>query len=195
MTLPDWERRFRAPSVGFPSWARHAPDRLTLASDESGTWQVYAWDRAAGTTRRVTDERIGVSRGACTPDGEGVVWFRDETGDEVGHWRVAPFAADSDTTSEGTLLAPGVDDAWSAGISLGDGLVVVGTASDDGFAVHVCVDGAGGRVLHRHPETVEVAGFSYDSKLLALHHAEHGDALPMAVKVVDPRTGDVVGEQ
>ncbi|MFN2607203.1 MAG: prolyl oligopeptidase family serine peptidase [Acidimicrobiales bacterium] len=188
--LPRWERRFRAPTVGFPDWARDAPERLALASNESGAWQVYAWDRATGGRRQVTDEPIGVAGGACTHDGEGVLWFSDLTGDEVGHWLVQPFGG-----GDARPLAPGVDDAWSAGLALGDGVVAVGTADDDGFAVHVS-DGRGpARLLHRHPEVVEVAGLSRDSSLLALAHAEHGDSMHLAVRVVDARTGQARAEQ
>jgi dipeptidyl aminopeptidase/acylaminoacyl peptidase len=186
---PVWEQRFRAPTVGFPNWARRAPDRLAVASNESGAWQVYAWDRAADIRRQVTDEPIGVGFGACTPDGESVVWFHDVTGDEVGHWLVEPFAG-----GDRKPLVPGLDDAWSAGLALGDDVLAVGTATDEGFAVHVARRGAV-RVLHRHEETVEVAGLSRDGALLALEHAEHGDTIHPAVRVIDSTSGAVLGEQ
>ncbi|HYX44903.1 MAG TPA: prolyl oligopeptidase family serine peptidase [Acidimicrobiales bacterium] len=187
--VPVWEQRFRAPTIGFPRWARNAPDRLAVASNESGSWQVYAWDRASDTRRQVTDEPIGVSSGACTPDGEGVVWFHDVTGDEVGHWVIEPFPG-----GERQPLVPGVGDAWSAGLALGDEVVAVGTATDAGFAVHVARRGEA-RVLHRHGEMVEVAGLSRDGALLALEHAEHGDTIHPAVRVVDSWTGEAAGEQ
>ncbi|HWC11324.1 MAG TPA: prolyl oligopeptidase family serine peptidase [Acidimicrobiales bacterium] len=194
---PAWEQRFRAPTIGFPHWARDVPDRLAYASNESGTWQLYAWDRGADTRRQVTDEPIGVSFGACTPDGTGVVWFHDVTGDEVGHWLVEPFAGAS--TASGPAagrqpLLPGLEDAWGAGLAIGDEVVAVGTATEQGFAVHVARGGES-RVLHRHEEMVEVAGLSRDGALLALEHAEHGDTIHPAVRVVDSRTGAVVAEQ
>jgi len=163
---------------------------LALDSNESGAWQVYAWDRAAGERRQVTDDPIGVAGGGCTPDGEAIVWFEDTTGDEVGRWLIEPFAGGARRA-----LAPGVPDAWSAGLALGGDLVVVGVASADGYAVYLCEGGAEGRVIHQHPETVEVAGLSRDASLLCLEHAEHGDNLHLALRVVDPRTGAVVGEQ
>lgn len=192
--VPLWERRFRAPTIGFPHWARNAPDRMALASSESGAWQVYAWDRATGLRRRVTDDPIGVASGMCTPAGDGVVWFHDVTGDEVGHWLVEPFAGAGDGDGARPLV-PGLPDAWSAGLAMGDGLLVVGTSDEDGFAVHLSENGAGVRTIHRHPEVVEVVGLSRDSSLLCLQHAEHGDNIHLAVRVVDPRTGETVGEQ
>jgi hypothetical protein len=131
--MPVWEQRFRAPAVGFPHWARDAPDRLAVASNESGAWQVYAWDRAAGTRRQVTDEPVGVADGMVTPDGQGVVWFADPTGDEVGQWLVQPFSG----AGPARPLVGGAPDAWSAGLSIGDGIMAVGTAGDDGVVVWV----------------------------------------------------------
>ena len=188
--IEPWEQRFRAASVGFPSWARHAPDRLVFSSNESGARQVYAWDRATGLRRQVTDDPIGVAGGAATPDGAGVVWFRDVTGDEVGHWLVAPFEE-----GEPRRLTPGVPDAWTTGLCLGDGLVVAGTAEDDGFSVFIVEGDSPARLIHRHHGLVDVASLSRDSSLLALGHAEHGDTIHLAVRVVDARTGAGRGDQ
>src|SRR5215213_3636553 len=161
--MEPWEQRFRAASVTFPHWARHAPDRLVQSSNESGAWQVYAWDRATGERRQVTDDPIGVAGGAATPDGSGVVWFHDVTGDEVGHWLVAPFDG-----GDARPLAPDVPDAWTTGLCLGDGLVIVGTADDDGFSVFLREGDGPARLIHHHAEVVDVAGLSRDSSLLAL---------------------------
>ena len=188
--IEAWERRFRAASLDFPHWARHAPDRLALSSNESGAWQIYAWDRVTGLRRQVTDHPIGVLGGAATPDGAGVVWFHDVTGDEVGHWLVAPFEG-----GEARPLVAGVADAWTTGLCLGDGLVVVGTADDDGFSVYVAEGDGPARLLHHHEELVEAAGLSRDSTLVAIGHAEHGDTIHLAVRVLDARTGAVVGDQ
>ncbi|HEY6677842.1 MAG TPA: S9 family peptidase, partial [Actinomycetota bacterium] len=89
--MPLWERRLRAPYLQFPDWSRHAPDRLVLISNESGSDQVYAWDRAAGTRRRVTDEPIGVILATVSGDGDRAVWLQDTTGDESGEWMAVPF--------------------------------------------------------------------------------------------------------
>jgi len=203
---PRWEQRFRAPTVGFPRWARHAPDRLVVASNASGAWQVYAWDAGAGARRQVTDDPIGVPGGTITPDGELVVWFADPTGDEVGHWRCQPFPGGEDRP-----LPPGVPDAWTTGLAVqgrgGTRLTAVGTAGGPaaeppggpaaeppGYTVWVAEGEGQARVLHRHPEPVGVAGLSADGRLLALTHAEHGDAIHEAVRVLDARSGHVAGD-
>ena len=102
--LPDWERRFRAPRVSLPEWALHAPHRCLYVSNASGTYELYAWDRAAGTTRQATDRPQGTSDGALSPDGEHVWWFDDTDGDEFGTWRRQPFTGGPDEDA-----APGVE--------------------------------------------------------------------------------------
>ena len=42
----DWELRFRAARVSLPEWALDAPDRCLYVSNTTGTFELYAWDRA-----------------------------------------------------------------------------------------------------------------------------------------------------
>src|SRR5439155_18985108 len=88
---PAWEQRFRAPTILFPTWSRHQPDRLVYASTESGRSQLHSWDLATGTRRRITDESVGVLGGHVSADGSRVVWLSDLTGDEAGRFVGAPF--------------------------------------------------------------------------------------------------------
>lgn len=78
---PDWEKRFRAPRVSLPDWAEDAPDRSLFVSNATGTYELYAWDRASGRQRQVTDRPNGTTDGVLTPDGEAVWWFSDTDGD------------------------------------------------------------------------------------------------------------------
>src|SRR3954447_11950075 len=73
--IPTWEARFRAPTIGFPTWSRHATDHIVYASTESGRWQPRGWTLAANTGRGVTDEPVGVTAGSVTAEGDGVVWL------------------------------------------------------------------------------------------------------------------------
>ena len=84
--------------------------------------------------------------------------------------------------------------ATAGGVS---GLVVAGTAAEDGFSVWTAEGGGPARVIHHHADLVEIAdaGLSRDSSLLCLEHAEHGDTMHLALRVVDPRTGETVAEQ
>jgi acetyl esterase/lipase len=195
---PAWELRFRAPDLDLPLWARHAPDRLAVATNESGSWQVHAWDRAAGVRRRVTDNPIGILAGdeettyLPTPDGTRIVWFDDPKGDETARWMVRPFDGSHDDGAAEPFL-PGVPDAWTTGLAMGDSIVAIGTGRDQGFDVFVSVDGGPARSVHRHREIVSVAGLSRDESLLALEHAEHGDSMHFALRVVSP-SGETVAD-
>jgi len=181
MTEPRWKQRYRAPSLTLPRWAPDAPDRLVYASNLSGSWQVHAWDRAAGRHRQVSEHPTGVVSGGLTPDGSLVVWFEDSKGDEVGRWLQQPFQG-----GETVPLLPGVEPAWSAGLALGPKRrVAVGLATRDGFSVRVGEVGGGTEELYRHTEMVDVAELSRDGRLLVIHHAEHGDNLHPALRAFD----------
>ncbi len=198
--VPAWERRFRAPTVSLPTWSRHAPDRLVYATNEGGAWQVHAWDLSSGARRRVTDDPVGVPDGTPTADGRGIVWLRDETGEEFGRHLVAPFEG-----GEAVPLFPGVPEGWPSGLALGRSVSAVGVALRDGtFAVWLAFPDGSVRELARHREPLEVGGawrggfalggLSADERLLCVAHAEHGDSLHPALRVYDVATGDVVGE-
>ena len=176
-----------------------APAHIVYASNESGSWQVHALDGDRGSTRQVTDDQVGVIDAVPTLDGESVLWFEDETGDESGQWLVQPFHG-----GETHPFLEGVPHGWSEGLAQAPGLVVAGIADRDGFAVHVSRAGAAARELLRSSEwiglgSVEDGGFlrgalSADGALLCLEHAEHGDLVHPALRIVDPQTAETVGE-
>lgn len=198
--MPLWERRFRAPKVTLPRWSRAAPERTVYESTESGVWQVHCWDSATGVRRQVSRHPVGVVEGYATHDGGGVVWFQDETGDESGRWIVQSFDGGDEHT-----FVDGVPTAWSGGLAQAPGVVAVGTSDRDGFAIFSSIDGAPAKELCRSTEALDLAGLSFangdiaglsaDGALIALEHSEHGDVIHPALRVIDARTGSVVGEQ
>ncbi|CAN5815304.1 prolyl oligopeptidase family serine peptidase [soil metagenome] len=200
MSVEPWEQRFRAPVSFLPEWSPHAPDRVVYATNQSGIWQVHAWDAATGTRRQVTEHSVGVVDGTPTLDGEGVVWFQDESGDESGRWLVQPFGG-----GETRAFLEGIPHGWSEGLAQAPGIVVAGVSDRDGFAVHISLEGAGPREVYRSTESVRLGsvdggGFlrgalSADGSLLCLEHAEHGGLIHSALKAIDPRSGATIGEQ
>jgi dipeptidyl aminopeptidase/acylaminoacyl peptidase len=200
MAAADWEKRFRAPISFLPEWSPHAPDRCVYASNESSVWQLHAWDAATGERRQVTDSAVGVVDGTPTLDGTGIVWFEDDTGDESGRWVVQPFDG-GDTVP----FLDGVPRGWSEGLAQAPGIVAAGISDRDGFTIHVALDGGPAREVYRSTEAVRIggidergfrrAGLSADGALLCLGHAEHGDLMHPALRVIDPRSGETVGDQ
>ena len=200
MDTTPWDQRFRAPVSFLPEWSPQAPDRVVYASNESGVWQVHAWDVATGARRRVTDHPVGVTDGTPTLDGEGVVWFQDETGAESGRWLVEPFFG-----GEARPLLEGIPHGWENGLTQAPGIVAAAISDRDGFAVYVALDGQPAAEVHRSSESVRIGsadeggflsgGLSSDGSLLCLEHAEHGDLIHPALRIIDPRTGATIGEQ
>ncbi|MFE3328002.1 prolyl oligopeptidase family serine peptidase [Streptomyces sp. NPDC059176] len=179
--IPGWERRFRAPRVSLPDWAEDAPDRSLFVSNATGTYELYAWDRATGDQRQVTDRPNGTTDGILTPDGEWIWWFADKDGDEFGIWMRQPFDGGPDEPA-----VPGLEASYSAGLALGrDGTAVVGRSTDeDGTTVHVARPGHGPVEIYRHRESAGVGDLSHDGTLIAMEHTEHGDAMHAALRVV-----------
>ncbi|MFE6049569.1 S9 family peptidase [Kitasatospora sp. NPDC056446] len=180
--VPAWEQRFRAARVSLPDWAEDAPDRALYVSNATGTYEVYAWDRATGAHRRVTDRPNGTTDAELSPDGAWVWWFDDNDGDEFGVWRRQPFAGGPDEEA-----VPGLAPSYSAGLALGrDGTVVVGRSTDeDGTTLHLRRPGDAEPVeIYRHAEYGGVGDLSHDGTLLAIDHTEHGDAMHSSIRVV-----------
>ncbi len=185
-----WRDRFTAPRVSLPGWADDAPDRSLYLSNSSGVWEIYAWDRAADTHRKVTDRPNGTSHAALSPDGETIWWFADSDGDEFGVWVREPFRP-------GGAAEPAVDGVpagYPAGLEIGHGIVVVGTSTDDGTSVYVSRAGGPAEVVYAHETDGGVAALSKDETLIALAHSEHGDNRHTALRIVTP-TGERVAEK
>lgn len=188
--MPEWEKRFRAPRVGLPDWAEDAPDRSLFVSNATGTYELYAWDRASGAQRRATDRPNGTTEGVLTPDGEWIWWFCDTDGDEFGVWQRQPFGGGADEPA-----VPGLAPSYPAGLALGrDGTAVVGRSTDDdGSTIHVARPGSAPVEIYRHRESAGVGDLSHDGTLIAIEHTEHGDAMHSALRVLRP-DGSAVAE-
>ena len=183
----------------LPEWSPRAPDRCVYASNEAGVWQLYAWEPSSGERRQVTESAVGVTDGTPTLDGEGVLWFEDDTGHESGRWMVQPFEG-----GETRALLENVPHGWSDGLAQAPGIVAAGISNRDGFGIHVSLHGAPATQIYRSNEAVSIGydprgffrgGLSADGSLLALQHSEHGDLIHPAARVVDPRSGETIGEQ
>jgi dienelactone hydrolase len=198
--MPVWERRFRAPKMTLPQWSQSAADRAVYTSNESGIWQVHAWNIGTGDRRRVSEHPVGVTAGQPTVDGAEVLFWQEDTGDETGRWLSQPFEGGSSVP-----FLDGVPVGWNEGLTLAPGIVCAGLSErDGGFAIYVSLGGGSAEEIARSPEWLAIAGvlesggstgLSSDGSLLALQHAEHGNITHPSLRMVDPRTGATVGER
>ena len=195
---PDtrWKLRFTAPEFGLPRWSDAAPDRLAFVSTESGVRQVWLLDRTAGGRRQASHDDVGVEHVLVAPDGR-VVWWFDAVGDERGHWVAVPFEG-----GEPLPLVPGIPDGWSMGIAMVNDTVALGLSTDEDYRVYVAVGTAPARLIYRHERPAGIGrswpegagGLSTDGALLCVRHAEHGDIIHYALRVLDVATGETVGD-
>lgn len=199
---PLWQHRFRTPVLGFPTWSRHAPDRLVYVSSESGIYQLHSWDLATGERRQITHEPVGLVSGHVSADGQWVLWHRDTTGDESGTWVAAPFSGGVPEP-----LAEGLPSGWDEGLAPGRERTVAAISGRDGFALFATEADGITRRLRQSPESIllggsnamtrggtELAGRSADERLACIEHGEHGDLIHPALRVLDARTGAIVAD-
>ncbi|MBI3745159.1 MAG: S9 family peptidase [Chloroflexi bacterium] len=199
---PRWQQRYRAPVVGFPTWSRHAPDRLVYVSSESGIYQLHSWDVASGEQHQITHEPVGLVSGEVSADGEWVLWHRDRTGDESGSWMAAPFVGGSPEP-----FAEGLPIGWDEGLAPGLERTVAAISDRDGFAILVTERDGTTRCIRQSRDSIllggsnamvrggtELAGLSADERLVAVEHGEHGDLIHSALRILDARTGAIVAD-
>lgn len=196
-TGPAWRRRFTAPTVGGVRWNATSPHRLAIVSTESGTSQAWSWDLAAGERRQASAEGVGAEEAHITADGSGIVWWFDPQGDERGRWMVTPFG-----DGEPRPLFPELPDMWMSGLSLVGDSMAAGFSDDDSYVIVARHGSEPVRELYRHQQPAGAGqdwpqgpgGLSADTSLIAIWHSETSNIENPAVRVLDARTGETVGE-
>ncbi|HEV8338087.1 MAG TPA: prolyl oligopeptidase family serine peptidase [bacterium] len=180
MAEAAWRRRFRAPRLTFPTWARDEPQRVMYASNHSGKWELYAWDRPTGRHRQVTDRPEGTIAGRLDPTGEWIWWFDDDRGNEFGRWMIEPFAG-----GERRQAAPALPPAYGAGLALAHSFALLGSSRDEGTTVYLLSAEGDPSTLYQHREHAWISGLSRDQTLFCLSHSEHGDNRHPALRLLD----------
>ena len=195
---PAWTLRFTHPTIEQVAWAPGSPDHLAAVTTEDGSTQAWAWDLRSGERRRVSHGGVGAEEAHIVPDGTGVVWWYDEVGNERGRWMVTPFGG-----GDARPLFRGFHDGWMMGVSVIDGGVAAGLATDEDYRIFISVGEESPRELYRNPEPAGVGsewpqgggGLSPDGALVCIHHSEHGDIDRQALRVLDTRSGETAGDQ
>ena len=186
--VTTWERRFRAPVVLFPRWARDAPDKLVYSSNAEGSYQLYSWDRVARQRRRLTSNPIGVQHGRPLNDGSSIVWFEDTTGDETGRLLVSPFAG-----GDARPLSRDLPVGWPAGLELGDKFAAVGVSQVGKYEIHTVMPDGAATLLLTQSDPLHISAMTTDGRLLCLSHPQGDDSIHNALRVVETRMGRAIG--
>ncbi len=146
-----WKQRFRALAVLWTQLAREAPGRGMAVSNQTGVYQLYAWDVASGDLRQLTNRAEGMLSGMIAPDGRYIYYHDDQGGNEIGHFVRVPFegGVPQDITPD---LPP--YSAWSIGASRSGNMIGFIQASDDGFHLHLIDIGNDGNIGARRGCTI-----------------------------------------
>jgi dienelactone hydrolase len=190
-----WVRRFTAPEPGFPVWSSADPDLLALVTTFGGTAQVWTHDLRTGAWEQLSREPIGVDQGVwALPDGR-FAWWSDRTGNERG--QLVGGAAGG---APAPILA-GLPEGWLTGLAFHPGRIVIGVEVEGEYRAYVVHDGEDPNLLwatsfpsgvgRAYPMT---GGVSADGSLVCVRHAEQGDILHLALRVLDASTGAVQGD-
>jgi acetyl esterase/lipase len=159
-----------------------------------GRRELFAWDRATGTHRQVTDRRNGTRSGSIDPAGEWIWWFSDTDGDEWGGWLREPFAGRGNGTAPEPAL-PGVPAGYRGGLAIGRTRAIAGVTTGSGSTVYAGRPGTpDARVIYQHEQFAEAIGLSRDDRLACIGHSERGDIMHPAIRVVSAADGGTVGE-
>ena len=194
--IAPWVRRFTATNIGFPKWAAAEPDRLAVITNRSGSSQAWGVDLRDGSWRQTSDEPVGVETVWVLPDGR-IAWWRDTRGDERGVLVAAPFGG-----GDAVQVFPDLADGWLMGLSFEAGRAAISIEVDGTYRTYVTEPDGTVRELATSERPAGVGslypttsgGLSSDGTLVCLAHAEHGDILHNAMRVLDVSTGDIVGD-
>ena len=128
-----WRKRFTLPVVAMSQLAGRNKSRGLVTSNQTGIFQLHAWDVDTDETRPITDAPTGVAFGGISPDGKYVYYHRDEGGNEIGHFVRVPFDG-----GEPEDISPDLPlySSFSLTQSLNGALLGFSTAGQDGFTMY-----------------------------------------------------------
>jgi dipeptidyl aminopeptidase/acylaminoacyl peptidase len=191
-----WKQRFRASTIAGTQLARLAPDRGLAVSNQSGTYQLYAWDVSCGQLRQLTNKPEGVVFGSISPDGRHVYFQRDEHGNEVGHWVRVPFEG-----GETEDISPSLPEysSWGFGFSPDSRSLIFLAVYGNVFHVYRAAIGADDAIgdpelLHRSPAFLGNPILSSDGALAVVGSTERSGKLQFSLLAFDLRSGNQHGD-
>ncbi len=185
----DWRDRFRAPVVIEAAVARDDPDRGVVISDRDGNYQAYAWNRASGTLRQVTDVETAVLSIAISPDGNWIyVPIETEPGTELGHIHRYPFEG-----GRGEDLTPELDPYPIFGLrATRDGVVGVGALG--GLQAVLVVERGQVHVVEMPSFAFRLA-VSDNGRIAGVSLATPGKGMIPTMRLIALSTGEILEER
>ncbi|MCI0399278.1 MAG: prolyl oligopeptidase family serine peptidase [Chloroflexi bacterium] len=191
-----WKRRFRAPVILWSQLAAQEPARGLVCTNQSGMYQLYAWDVPTGELRQVTDRPEGMDRGLLSPDGRYVYYLDDEGGNEQGHYVRLPLDGGPAET-----LSPELPPYSSFNISLSrtNNFASFVVSDTSGYHLYGLDLPAGGhlgrpRLLYSSPRLFWGPSLSAQGELAVIDSSERSGKLQYSLVALDTSSGQVVAE-
>ncbi len=196
---PDapWRKRFTVPLVPISQVAGRNPARGLATSNQSGVYELHAWDVATGSMRQITDAPAGVVFGGISPDGRWIYYHKDQQGNEIGHFVRVPFEGGDpeDITPDMPLYS-----SFSLTQSMNGAILGFSTSTRDGdsqYVLPVAPDGTLGtrRRLHTSHRLTSGPTLSADGKYAVVDTSERSQNLNMTLLAFNVETGEMIGVQ
>jgi len=186
-----WKRRFQIPRIGV-QFASGNPDHVLVISNESGTYELYAFDLPSNALRKATSRPTGTMYGMISPDGRHIYYMDDKQGNETGHIVRVPFGGEREAQDmtpsmpEYTLVSPSVD-----GTSSHMGLTIPGPDGFDSYVIGISGDStAEPHKINRSKRASSGPFFSQDGKVALVVSAERFGGLDFTMTSFDSRSGE-----
>ena len=177
--------------------ARVSPNRALVVSNESGVFELYAYDLLSNSLRQITHRASGTIFGTISPDGKHIYYLDDTRGNETGHFVRVPFEAKGEHPQDMTptlkpysTLSCFIDDTSSH-----FGLTVPGPDGFESFVVRLSVDSISEpRRIDRNQKLTEGPNFSHDGSVSVLASAERYGGLDFTLSSYDTETSHKMNE-
>jgi dipeptidyl aminopeptidase/acylaminoacyl peptidase len=170
-----WKKRYRAPVIGYTQLAKANPTRGLAVGNQTGKWQLYAWEVPAGQLRQMTDTPTGQVIGSISSDGRYIYYHQDKAGNEIGHYVRVPFEGGppENVTPEMPEYSSFSFEKNQSGNCIG-----FAAAASDGFSVYCqFVDTSGKlsapRQLFHHERIAFGPALSCDGEIAVVQATEH----------------------
>ena len=190
-----WKRRFRLPRI-YVEISRRNPDHVLVTGNQSGIYELYAYEMHSDSLRQVTHRPSGTYYGTISPDGRYIYYMNDREGNETGHIVRIPFDGAGDLQDmtprmpDYTLVEPTIDGTGSH-----MGLTIPGPQGFDSYVVDM-TNGTPSepRMINRSKKSSFGPVFSHDGTVSVVVSSEKYGGLDYTMTSFDSRSGGKLHE-
>ncbi len=191
-----WKQRFRSAKIGYARTALANPQRGLACTNQTGVFQLYAWDVDSGRLTQLTHHERGKVWGSLSADGRYLYYLNDESGNEVGHFVRVPF---SGGPSEDITPSLPLYSSFDLNHSYSNNRLGFMMADSEGFQAMVLdIDKEGGlsqpRQLWRSGDLSGGPTFSHGGEIALIVTTERSGRNEYNLIALDALTGETIGE-